>query len=296
MAFVDDDEVEKVLCVFAEVGRVARTTHEGLEDREKQTAVLRHPALLADLARLDPYQRVFRKRRERVECLIRQNVSIREKQNPRAARWLTRQVPAALKKFPRDLKRDECLARTSRQREQDAFALSAKGFQYTLHRDVLIVAALEKTAAILEGHCRKTIPPCILFREGEIPKILRRWINGNIAFVSVLHIDAIDALPVGGVSEADSQLVGISLGLRHAFGMRLVPCFGLDHRQLEIPIHQHVVRDLRSATLPTTLNAAGADLVLAQNATAFHDTPTRRLEGGVDVLGTGFGFVHGAMD
>ena len=263
MAFVDDDEVEKVLRVFAEVGRIARTAHEGLEDREKQTAVLRHPALLADLARLDPYQRVFRKRRERVERLIRQNVPIREKQNARAARWFARQVPAALKKFPRDLECNEGLARARCQREQDTLAPSGEGFQHTLHRDVLVVAALEKTTAILEGHCRETIPPCILFREGEIPKILRRRINGNITFLSVLHVDAIDALPVGGVSEADSQLVRIGLCLRHAFGMRLVPCLSLDHCQLEIPIHQHVVRDLRSATPPATLNAAGADLVLA---------------------------------
>jgi hypothetical protein len=35
------------------------------------------------------------------------------------------------------------------------------------------------------------------------------------------------------------------------------------------------------------------DMVLSQYPAAFHDTPARGLEGGINVLGSGFGFVHG---
>jgi hypothetical protein len=54
MALVDDDEVEEVRRILAEVGRrlavLGRPAHEGLEDGEEQAAVLRHLALLADVS------------------------------------------------------------------------------------------------------------------------------------------------------------------------------------------------------------------------------------------------------
>ena len=55
MALVDDDEIEEVGRILAEVGRgfavLRRTAHEGLEDGEKQAAVLRDFAFLADVLR-----------------------------------------------------------------------------------------------------------------------------------------------------------------------------------------------------------------------------------------------------
>lgn len=41
------------------------------------------------------------------------------------------------------------------------------------------------------------------------------------------------------------------------------------------------------------LDAAGGDGLFPQNPAALDDTPTRRFESGVDVLGSGFCFVQG---
>ncbi|MGH8499516.1 MAG: hypothetical protein ACRERV_12035 [Methylococcales bacterium] len=42
-----------------------------------------------------------------------------------------------------------------------------------------------------------------------------------------------------------------------------------------------------------TLDAAMSDGNLAANAAAFNDSPARRRERGIDVFGSGLGFIHG---
>ena len=90
MALVDDDEVEEVRRILAEVGRrlaiLRRPAHEGLEDREEQAAVLRHLALLANVVRLDPHQRILGEGGEGVVGLIGQDVAVGQEENARAAR------------------------------------------------------------------------------------------------------------------------------------------------------------------------------------------------------------------
>jgi hypothetical protein len=70
-----------------------------------------------------------------------------------------------------------------------------------------------------------------------------------------LHVDAVDALPVAGVGEADRQLAGVVLGLADALGQRLVPGLGFDHGQLGVAVFQHVVGDQRLAALAPRLRA-----------------------------------------
>src|ERR1700730_874166 len=99
MALIDDDEIEEVRWVFAEIGRrlsVLRwTAHEGLEDSEKQTAVLRYPPLLADVLRLDPHHRILGKGGESIVGLVGENVAVSEEEDARPAGWFAAQVPAA---------------------------------------------------------------------------------------------------------------------------------------------------------------------------------------------------------
>ncbi len=45
--------------------------------------------------------------------------------------------------------------------------------------------------------------------------------------------------------------------------------------------------------LPRPLDAARADVIFPQNAAAFHHSPARCLEGGIDVFGAGLDFDHG---
>ena len=56
-----------------------------------------------------------------------------------------------------------------------------------------------------------------------------------------LHVDAVDALAVGGIGVADGSLSGVILGLRHAFGQRLVPSFGFDDGELCVAIDEDVI-------------------------------------------------------
>src|SRR5437773_3359542 len=98
MTLVDDDEVEEVRRVLAEIRRPRaifsrRPAHECLENGKEHAAILRHFSFLLYVFRPDSNQRIFRKRGERVVSLIRKDVSIREKQNSRTARWLACQVP-----------------------------------------------------------------------------------------------------------------------------------------------------------------------------------------------------------
>ena len=124
MALVDDDEVEEVGRILAEVGRglavLRRAAHEGLEDGEEEAAVLGHLALLADVLRRDAHQRVLGEGGEGVVGLVGEDVAVGQEQDARAARRLAAQVPAAVEELPGDLEGDEGLAGAGGEREQDA--------------------------------------------------------------------------------------------------------------------------------------------------------------------------------
>ena len=186
MALVDDDEVEEIRRILAEIGRglavLRRPAHERLEDGEEQAAVLRHLALLADVLRRDPHHRVLGEGGERVVRLVRKDIAVGQKQDARPARRLAAQVPAAVKQLPRDLKRDERLARAGGQRKQDAVFPGGDRLQHPLDGDVLIVAPLEIAAPVLEGHGGEAVPPGVGLGKGQVPECFRRGIAGRLAF------------------------------------------------------------------------------------------------------------------
>jgi hypothetical protein len=78
-----------------------------------------------------------------------------------------RQVPAAVEQLPGDLEGDEGLAGAGRQRQQDALAPLGHGRQHALDGDVLVVAALEVAALVLEGHGREAVAPGVGRGEGQ---------------------------------------------------------------------------------------------------------------------------------
>src|SRR5438552_10572785 len=102
MTLVNDDEVEEVRRILAEIRR-RRTifsrwsAHERLENGKEEAAVLRHFSFLLNVFRPDSNQRILGDGRERVVSLIRKDVSIGKNQNSRTARCLACQVPAAMK-------------------------------------------------------------------------------------------------------------------------------------------------------------------------------------------------------
>lgn len=131
--------------------------------------------------------------------------------------------------------------------------------------------------------------------KGEVPEFIGRGIAGDFTFDARFHIDAVNALPVSGKGETNLHLFRIGFRLRHALRHRLVPCLGLVHRQFDVPVNQHVIRDFRQSAPAAPFNAARRDVVFPQDATAFHDAPSCRFEGGINVLGTGLGFVHDGL-
>src|SRR6185437_4727181 len=161
MTLVNDDEVEKVRWIPAEIGCLSWATHKGLEDGEEETPVLRYLALLPNIVRLDPHQRIFRKGGKGIVGLICQYVPIGQKQNSRTARRLATQVPTAVKEFPGNLKGDEGLTRAGGEGEQDARLALRYSLHHPLDCKVLIVAAGMRPTLIFERHSGKAVAPLV---------------------------------------------------------------------------------------------------------------------------------------
>ncbi|MDZ4800714.1 MAG: hypothetical protein SGI92_21350 [Bryobacteraceae bacterium] len=122
--------------------------------------------------------------------------------------------------------------------------------------------------------------------------MLGRGIRRDFAFLAGLHVDAVDALPIGGVGKSHRQLAGVVLGLPHALGQFFIPGLGLVQGQLGVAIFQNVIRLQRLAAFAVAFDAAQRDGIFAADAAALDHAPARRLQRGVNVLGSGFGFVH----
>jgi hypothetical protein len=104
MTLIDDNDIEKVLRILAEVRRrlaiITGTAHECLENREEDAGVLRNVAPPRNFVRPNSDHRLFLKGRERGEIvigLIGQVVAVGQKQYARPPSWFATEVPACLK-------------------------------------------------------------------------------------------------------------------------------------------------------------------------------------------------------
>lgn len=93
MALVDDDEVEEVRWILAEVRRWLSVRvgaeHEGLKDRKEDAGIGRDFSGLTNRVRRDADTGIVGKLRQGVVGLIGKDVAVGEEQNARAARRLT---------------------------------------------------------------------------------------------------------------------------------------------------------------------------------------------------------------
>ena len=272
--------------------------HEGLEDGEEDAAVLGDLPLLADLIGRDAHQGILGKGREVAEGLVREDVAVGQEQDARTATGLppgapVGEVPAAMEELPGDLEGDEGLARAGRQGEQDAVPPLGHGLKHLLHGQVLIVAPGEGTALVFVGNGGEAVAPSVLGGESRLPQLLRRREALAFAFLPRAPVDAVDPLAIGGIGEAHIQLLRIHLGLAHPFGQGLVPGLGLDHRELGTSVFQDIVGRQCRAALASSLQPPLGDRVFPPDPTALDHTPSGLRQGGIDVFGTGFGFVHG---
>ncbi len=224
--------------------------------------------------------------------MVRQNVAVGEKENARTARGFAAQVPSRVEEFPCDLKRDEGLARACGEREQDALAVVRDGLHDALDGDVLIIPPGMRAALVFVGHISEAVAPRVGLREGHFPEFVRRGVCGDLAFLTRLHVDGVDAASVGGVGVADGELAGVIFGLADTLSQLLVLRLGLNHGELHVAIYQHIDGDIRLAAPTAPFDAASRDAVFAEDFATLDNAPTCRSERAVYQFGSGLSFVH----
>ena len=145
--------------------------------------------------------------------------------------------------------------------------------------------------AIFERDSGEPIPPGVLFGKGPVPEFLRRREGSHFAFRPILHINAVDALAVGGIREPNREFAGVVLGLPQSFRQRLVPSLGLDHGQLRVAILEHIVGRQCLAAPPVAFESSQRDREFATGTASLNNASTRGRECWVDMFSSGFGFV-----
>ena len=180
VALVDDDEVEEVGRVLAEVGRGSPSFAGPLmkvwKMVKKRLPFLGTLPFLRDVGRGDAHHRVLGEGGEGVVGLVGEDVAVGEEEDARAARGLAGQVPAAVEELPGDLEGDEGLAGAGGQREQDALLAGGDRLHDALDGDVLVVAARVRAALVLEGHGGEAVAPGVRLGEGERPELVGRGV------------------------------------------------------------------------------------------------------------------------
>src|ERR1700733_1896631 len=304
VALVDNDEVEEIRRIVPEVRRrlsvLRRTAHKRLENRKEDAGILRNLALLANLLRFDPGQSVLGKggaRGEVVVGLVGQGVAVCKKEDARSASGFAStlpvvQVPTSAEELPGDLECNRGFTGACGQCQKHAVSTIGNGLQNAADRSLLVETERPCATLVRVGNRGKAVTPRIHLGVRHRPQLIRRGILRRLAFLAGRHVDAVDALAVGGIGVADCHLSGVVLGLRHPFGQRLIPGLSLNDSQLGVAILQNVICLQRIATPPLAFNAARSNHVLAPNAATLDLTPARRLQRGINVLGSRLGFVH----
>ena len=203
MALVDDDEIEEVRRILAEIGRrlavLRRTAHEVwkiVKNRLPFFGTLPFLRMSSGSMRTSASSGNAERRRcrpGRRGCCGRRGTECAG-----GAIGSRLRVPAAVEEFPCDLKGDEGLAGAGGEREQDACSVVGDGLQHALDGNVLVVADLDVAALVLERHGGEAVAPCVRLGERQVPEFIRRRVIARLAFLAGLHVDAVDALAVGG--------------------------------------------------------------------------------------------------
>ena len=178
-----------------------------------------------------------------------------------------------MKQLPRNLKSDGRFTGAGCQRQQNSVITIADFFKHPANGNLLIKANVPGAAFVGVGHSRKAVTPGVLLGKAQSPQRFWARKGRNVAFNASGHVDAINGLPVSRIAVAYRQLGRITLGLRHAFGVRFVPGFGLNHRQLGVTVDQHVVGNLGLGAYAAALQPPLGDTKLAPHHAAFHHAP-----------------------
>ena len=124
------------------------------------------------------------------------------------------------------------------------------------------------------------------------PQLIRRRKSLRVPFLPGPHIHLADLVTIGRVGILDRELLRIRLGLSQPFGRCHPLGLGLNHADLPIAVHQHIVGDLWTRTATTRLDPPHGDRELPQDLGPIDYTPPARREFRIDVFRPGFRFVH----
>ena len=144
---------------------------------------------LPNRLRVDPDQGIFRECTERVERLVGEDVPVRQEENPGASFGFftcghpgppVSEVPATVKKLPRDLERNGGLPGPGRQRQEDAVLLRGDGIEHLGDGVVLVVAGLPLATLVLEGHLCEPITPEYALCASVLPRRTRSQSSSGV--------------------------------------------------------------------------------------------------------------------
>ena len=200
-----------------------------------------------------------------------------------------------MKQLPRQLKRNKGLACAGGQSQQNTLLACRHRCQHLLYGHVLVIPTLKEPALVLKRHSGKKVAPSVLSRKGQTPQRIRRGVTVYRPLNGCVHVDAINALPIGGKGMAHRQAGCVVLGLGHTFAQSFVPRLGFHYSQLGVAVLQHIVGAQCLAAFACTFKPPHGDGVFAPYAAAVHHAPACSGEGWVNVFGAGFGFVHDAL-
>ena len=163
---------------------------------------------------------------------------------------------------------------------------------FSIDGDFLIEPNRPRTAFVGKRDGRKSVPPEVLGLKSPRPQFIRRRVRAL-----PLPPPSACRCHIGPVHWWNTQTAPRACRRSSwpapRLGQRLIPRLGLDHRELLVAVDEHVIRGSVACPPPAeTLQPPQRDRMFSQNLRPLDNTPSRRLERGVDVLGSGFGFVH----
>jgi hypothetical protein len=154
--------------------------------------------------------------------------------------------------------------------------LLATRIQCPINGQILIIPSLEISPFVFERNGRKSVSPVVRLGKRHVPEFVRRRVAGEFLFCPLLHVDAVDSLPVGGVREPKFQFFGVLLRLSHPFGQWAVPRFGLNDGEFRIAINEHVIGNDWFATFSVAFEPSERDRIFPADLTPFDNTSASR--------------------
>ena len=161
MAFVNDDQIEKIFGQMLVKNFAIKRCHHRLENTEIDAAAF-WQTFFANSFRRNAAHCVFFKLPKIVERLVRKNIAVGKEKDSRQT-VLTIDIPAGIEKFPADLECDVGFSGSCCERKQHTVLLAGDGIHHIVDSNFLIVTRLFATVPV-EWNCIQFVAKRIAYR------------------------------------------------------------------------------------------------------------------------------------